>query len=281
MLAILPIFEAQGPKRANVILFHGLNGDARTSWRAKQKGEIDEHFWPAWLAADIEDLSVYSVSYAAPISDFEGRSPHYFSETWEIFDLLLKTPALRTGPLILIGHSLGGLVIKELIRTAEGYALTRPEAEQFLARVEKIVFLATPHRGANFAGWGDVVNPGIRQSQTAEHLEPNHPQLCDLYRWYCNWANSREIAHLSMYETKPAGLLGTIVEADSANPGLKDGKFLPAQNCDHFEIAQPEGINSPVYKCVSGFLKSPAKSVSPPTGVEAKTCVTEGALLAA
>jgi pimeloyl-ACP methyl ester carboxylesterase len=281
MVAILPIFEAQEPKRANVIFFHGLNGDARTSWGAKKTGETGEHFWPAWLNTDIEGLSIYSVGYCAPISDFHGRSPHFCSETWDIYDLLLETPGLRTGPIYLIGHSLGGLVIKQLIRTLDGEALIRAEAKQFLARIEKIVFLATPHRGAELSGWAGVVNPGVRRSQTSEDLEPDNPHLRDLFRWYCNWANSREIAHLSMYETKPAGLLGMIVDAESANPGLRDGKFLPAQNCDHFAIAQPEAAGNSVYKSVSEFLKSPAKSARPRIGTEAENSVPEGTLLAA
>jgi hypothetical protein len=66
-----------------------------------------------------------------------------------------------------------------------------------------------------------------------------------------------------MYETKPVALLGMIVEAESANPGLKAGQFLPAQNCDHFDIAQLGGGDSPVYQSVSEFLKSPAQSVQP------------------
>jgi triacylglycerol esterase/lipase EstA (alpha/beta hydrolase family) len=84
-----------------------------------------------------------------------GSSPHFFIETWEIFERLLSKPELRDGPIYLIGHSLGGLVIKELIRTAEGDAFMRGEAKQFLERIEKIVFLATPHRGSNLARLAD------------------------------------------------------------------------------------------------------------------------------
>ena len=77
MVAILPIFEAQATKRANVILFHGLNGDAHATWGAMRRGEIDERFWPGWLEADHKSLSVYSVSYSAPITDLQGQSRHF------------------------------------------------------------------------------------------------------------------------------------------------------------------------------------------------------------
>ena len=84
-----------------------------------------------------------------------------------------------------------------------------------------------------------------------------------------------------MFETMPAGLFGMIVAAESANPGLKMGQFLPAQNCDHFDIAQPEGVDSPVYRFVSEFLKSPAQSVKPRVGTEVGASVVQLALVAA
>lgn len=256
MVAIYPIFEAREDKRANVIFFHGLDGDSHTSWGAKTKDAIDEHFWPAWLKGDIGGLSVYSVGYRAHLSNWEGPSPHFFLEAWEIFDLLLDRPELRTGPLYLIGHSLGGLVIKQIIRTAAGDALLHDEAKRFLGWLEKIIFLGTPHLGADLAGFAKA----LRESPTVRDLERDNPHLRDLHRWYGNWADSRKIAHLSMYETKPVELLGLIVDRRSADPGVKYGAFLPAQDCDHFAIAKPKSINSPVYKSVCAFLKSPAQT---------------------
>jgi hypothetical protein len=141
---------------------------------AKNKDEIDQHFWPAWLKAEVKDVSVHSVGYCAHILKLEGSSPHFFRE---IFDRLLETPELQDGPLFLVGHSLGGLVIKQLIRTAEGDAFVRGEAKQFLERIEKIVFLATPHQGADLTGWTKLVNPSARQSLTVSDLCPGNPHF--------------------------------------------------------------------------------------------------------
>jgi hypothetical protein len=57
------IAEARGPKSANVVFFHGLGGDARATWQVTKD---ESSFWPAWLAQDIEGLSVYSVAIMRP-----------------------------------------------------------------------------------------------------------------------------------------------------------------------------------------------------------------------
>ena len=84
-----------------------------------------------------------------------------------------------------------------------------------------------------------------------------------------------------MYETKPVALLGMIVEAESANPGLKADQFLPAQNCDHFGIAELGASDSPVYQSVSEFLKSSVQSVQPQVCTEVGASVVQLALVAA
>src|ERR1700730_17679089 len=112
MAKIEQILKADGPRRASVLFFHGLDGDPHTTWGAKNKDGIDQHFWPAWLKAEVKDISVYSVG---AVSAFLPGNVGYLRA-------LLETPELQDGPLFLVGHSLGGLVIKQLIRTAEGDA---------------------------------------------------------------------------------------------------------------------------------------------------------------
>lgn len=48
------------------------------------------------------------------------------------------------GPILLVGHSMGGLVIKK------AYILAR-DVPEFQERIRCIFFLATPHRGSDYA----------------------------------------------------------------------------------------------------------------------------------
>jgi hypothetical protein len=124
MAELFKIAEARGEKRANAIFFHGLGGDAKSTWRAAPH---ESSFWPAWLAQDIEGLSVYSVGYEAPISRLGGSAMHLTDRAANVLARLLAEPALAQGSLVLIGHSFGGLVIKQLLRTAESNARRREE----------------------------------------------------------------------------------------------------------------------------------------------------------
>ncbi|MCI0737101.1 MAG: alpha/beta fold hydrolase [Beijerinckiaceae bacterium] len=261
MIELHPIFEARNRKRASVVFIHGLGGDPFTTWGAGKDGMNDKRYWPRWLAEDIDGLSVYSAGYHAPVSDWEGQSSHIITHAWEILDSLLGKPELKAGPVYFVGHSLGGLVIKQLMRTVDSEALIRDDAKTFLRHVEKVVFLATPHLGSDLATRADLLRIVVQPSPAADILDRGNPVLLDLYRWYRNWANCRQIAHLALAETEasgPLGLLGKVVALESADPGLANDEFVPVDG-DHKEIAKPENRNSEVYIRVRRFLMGQAK----------------------
>src|SRR5262245_43247288 len=97
-----------GSLRASAVFFHGLGGDLFGTWRC---GAAPTTFWPSWRAEDIEGLAIWSGGYEAPISRWRGAAMHLTDRATSILARLLAEPGLREGPLILIGHSLGGLVI--------------------------------------------------------------------------------------------------------------------------------------------------------------------------
>jgi len=84
---------------------------------------------------------------------------------------------------------LGGLLVKQILRTAQSEAQIDEKAANFLRRVEKIAFLATPHTGADLAVWGDMLRILIRPSAATICLVRNDPNLRDLNLWYRDWSN--------------------------------------------------------------------------------------------
>jgi pimeloyl-ACP methyl ester carboxylesterase len=258
MAKIFPIFEAQNSKRANVVFFHGLGGDPFITWGAAKGSKDDEHFWPRWLEKDVEGLSVYSVAYEATPFRWNGSAMHLIDRALNCLDLLLHEPGLGSGPLVLVGHSMGGLIIKQLIRTADSEALLHPDARRFLERVEKVAFLATPHGGSSLASTAGLLRIILRPSPATASLVQDDPHLRDLRRWYCNWANSRNIVHLALAETKRMGFLGIIVDQQSANPGLACDTVVPVDS-DHITIAKPKNRESEIYVRVRRFLESTGK----------------------
>jgi pimeloyl-ACP methyl ester carboxylesterase len=123
MANLVKIADSVGERCASAIFLHGLGGDAYWTWG----GADVKSCWPSWLANDLKSLAVWTVGYEAPISRWRGSAMHLTDRARNILERLLAEPALRDGSLILIGHSLGGLIIKQLLRTAESEARNRRE----------------------------------------------------------------------------------------------------------------------------------------------------------
>jgi pimeloyl-ACP methyl ester carboxylesterase len=143
-----------------------------------------------------------------------------------VLSRLLVEPNLREGELIFVGHSLGGLVIKQVLRKTEDAAPENDNARSFVERTRKVAFLATPHVGADFARWGDRLRVLVRPSAATQSLLRNDTHLRDLNLWYRRWARQRGIEHKILFETKPTSLFGMIVKPDSSDPGLSSDPIL-------------------------------------------------------
>jgi len=253
MAQIIHVGSGSGEKRANVIFLHGLGGDPRSTW---QHGADERTFWPRWLVTDVDGVDVYSVGYESPVSRWNGTAMHLTECANNVLSRLLAKPELQQGQLILIGHSLGGLVIKQLVRTADSKARYDAAAARLLERVERVAFLATPHSGADLARWGDRLRIAIRPSAATTCLVRNDPNLRDLNLWYRDWANERQLSHLALTETEGIRVLCTIVKSDSGDPGLAGCRPVSI-NADHFTICKPVDRDHDTYVLMRNFIESP------------------------
>ncbi len=251
--------DSRGPLKTHVIFLHGLGGDPRYTWQATADVRA---LWPLWLAEDIDGLAVWSVGYEAPVSRWRGTAMHLVDRAENILGRLRTEPALSDGRIILIGHSLGGLVIKQLCRTLDVQAPNDARAASLLDRIDKVAFLATPHTGADLAIWGDRLRILVRPSAVTLCLVRNDPNLRDLNNWYRDWANEKGLSHLVLRETKPIRVLGTIVKPDSADPGLHRVRVWPTDH-DHISIAKPRRRSDEVYGHVREFIRDPFERPKP------------------
>jgi len=177
---LIVISEGIGEIHSHAIFIHGLGGSPKKTWQSSIDPEI---FWPQWLAEDIEGLSVRSVGYEAAVSRWKGSAMHLQDRAANVIERILLEPSLNTGEIILIGHSLGGLVIKQMLRTAESLAHQREDVASFIKRVRRIAFLATPHAGADLAIWGDRLRIFFLPSAATACLVRNDQNLRDLNLW--------------------------------------------------------------------------------------------------
>jgi pimeloyl-ACP methyl ester carboxylesterase len=259
MSQLLKLTGEIAERHASVVFFHGLGGDVYGTWRLPtDSGSL----WPLWLARDIPGLAVYSVGYEASISRLHGEAMHLTERAKNLLERLLAEPELQDGPLILIGHSLGGLIIKRLLRIADSEARNRTEAASLLRRVKKVAFLATPHTGSGLASWADRLRILVCPSAATGSLVRNDPNLRDLNLWYRDWASSFGIAHLILAETRPTTILGMVVKPDSSDPGITGSRPVPI-DANHSEICKPEDRSSDVYVQVHAFIQRRIEASAP------------------
>jgi pimeloyl-ACP methyl ester carboxylesterase len=188
---------------------------------------------------------------------------HLTDRATNVLERLLLEPSLQEGPLILIGHSLGGLVIKQLLRTADGQTCNRTKAANLIQRVKKVAFLATPHTGSGSASWSNWLRIFVRPSAATPSLVRNDENLRDLNLWYRDWATASGIAHLILTETKPTRIFGKIVTPDSSDPGFAGSRPVPI-DANHTEICKPRDRSSEVYLHVCALIR---RQIEPLTGM--------------
>ena len=85
--------------------------------------------------------------------------------------------SLEILPITLICHSLGGLIIKQVMLSLKEQEDRRPEASVLLNRIRQIVFIATPHTGARSATWLARASFLVWPTATARALVSNDPYL--------------------------------------------------------------------------------------------------------
>src|SRR5262245_45114771 len=136
MAQLIKIADWSGEKRATVIFVHGLGGHPYHTWRRKPD---DGTFWPLWLAEDVKGLAVFSLGYVSPPSTWLVTAMPLLDESANILRLLINEPALRAGPISFICHSLGGLIVKQVLRSAKEQR-DDPTIADFLDRSRQVIF---------------------------------------------------------------------------------------------------------------------------------------------
>ncbi|MCP5426441.1 MAG: hypothetical protein H6970_15460 [Gammaproteobacteria bacterium] len=257
MDGLLKIFGCDNAERlADIIFVHGLDGDARTTWRPKDNPQA---FWPAWLAEEIPQIGVWSLGYAVSSSAWKGQTMPLADRATNSLDIL-ELDGIGRRPVVFIGHSLGGLLIKQMLRHACDYG--NPAWQTIATQTKAIVFLSTPHSGADLASWIKYIGGLLRTTITVEELEAHHPRLRELNLWYRNYVADSNIKTVVYCESEPvAGL--RVVNETTADPGIAGVIPIPVPE-DHVSICKPASKDSQIYRRVRQLVADIATELRTP-----------------
>lgn len=255
-LAKLTLLSSPAPIDRHVVFIHGVRLSNATVWLSSDK---HPEVWPLWLADDIPGLGVWSIDHDSAPTLWRGHAMPVVDRANNILPLLLGEERLAHGDIAFVAHSLGGLILEELLRVANDRSTGEPGVADFVRRVSRITFLGTPHRGADLATWAGILRMLVRPSSAAKGLARNDPNLRGLNSWFRRYAVDNGIAIQTLTETRRTFLF-LVVAPDSADPGLPSDP-IPL-DADHFGIASPTSRVSEAYVHIRTFLKTPL----PPRG---------------
>lgn len=237
----------------DIFFVHGLGGDRFETWQQSQ-----DTFWPRWLAEQFPNCRVYVVGYdsnkLAGILSGEGASIQDLALS--MLDQISSREESASHSL-LVAHSLGGLIVKQMLRRCADSANT--DFNAIGRSVSGVAFLGTPHQGSQIATSLDVL---LRQfkSKQSKQLAYSDDALIDLNDFFRTWVSRQGSAVRSYYETqKTYGF--QIVDKVSANPGIVGSDPIAVQ-ANHIDICKPASKTAPVYTSMCALIRQILKKVS-------------------
>ncbi|GAB3280331.1 hypothetical protein GCM10027589_07290 [Actinocorallia lasiicapitis] len=212
----------------NVILLHGLEGDWEDTWSQRKSSG----FWPSWLSEDQSDLAVWCAGYPAAATRWRGKSMPIRDRATSLLSALADGHEATEKPFILLGHSLGGLLIKQMIRHSHTMG---DQYSGFTDQLAGVIFISTPHTGSGLASLAGYLR-SIRSTPLFRELESDHAYLRELDDWYRNYATRESVPCLSFYEKQLTNGLRVVGES-SGDPHLPGSTAIPV-DANHKTISK-------------------------------------------
>uniref|UniRef100_Q07NT1 Uncharacterized protein n=1 Tax=Rhodopseudomonas palustris (strain BisA53) TaxID=316055 RepID=Q07NT1_RHOP5 len=226
---------------ADIVFVHGLMGSAQETWAHDAS---PTSFWPKWLS----NLgNIWIVDYPADLFWWSSTGMAIPERAKNVVDSLANY-GLGSKPIIWIAHSLGGLLVKSMLRASS--ELNNPNWKRIVEQTRGVVFLGTPHTGASLGTLASLVR--TLTSANVSQLKSNESHLLELATWYSCNARKLKIRTLAYYEKGTVRGI-KVVDEGSANPNVEDCIPVPS-DANHVEICKPKDMHDPVYRGVVRFI---------------------------
>jgi len=246
----------------DIVAVHGFTGDAFTTWQHKN-GE----FWlQSFLPKEFPGARIFSFGYnAEPFSRGTGGFETFANTLLEDLAAVRLSRDEQRRPIIFICHSMGGLIVKKaLVMSMLNEELAYSNIRM---HTSAILFLATPHRGADVAGMAAILAnitnisltslaPNVR-SDIIKSLKKEAPELRSLARDFRGQTANIRIA--SFFEEKRMlPFKERIVDDFSGVMDIAGERIVPMMDSDHRDICQFPDEKHHSYKRVLNVLKDVA-----------------------
>ncbi|PHT51161.1 hypothetical protein CQW23_10908 [Capsicum baccatum] len=255
----------------DVVFIHGLRGGPFKTWRLSDNKsstksglveKIDEEagregtFWPGeWLPSDFAQARLFSVKYKSNLTQWSGASLPLQEVSAMLLEKLVAA-GIGSRPVVFISHSMGGLVVKQML-----YQAKAEKKDDFVKNTIGVVFYSCPHFGSKLADMPWKMGLVFRPAPTIGELRSGSPRLVELNDFMGQLHKKGKLEVLSFCETKVTPIVEgyggwafrmEIVPLESAYPGY--GELVVLESTDHINSCKPLSRSDPSYKETLEFL---------------------------
>ncbi|KAI1044093.1 hypothetical protein LB505_010534 [Fusarium chuoi] len=247
---------------ADICFVHGLMGDRVGTWTAEGESEP----WPkTLLPALLGKVRILTYGYngdALSNSPRTGQSPADRAANNLLIDLTMERIAgnASSRPLILIAHSLGGIICKRAVLMS--YDNANSHLQGVYMSLKAIMFIGTPHKGLQTSGWASVLTSllGISAIPKDYHLSDldSYPMLSEVTqeRFKALIEDQRDrdrpIVTQSFFEETLAGKIGLAISKESAT--LPGDEPIPI-NTSHKDMVRFNSVHDAGYQKIANLLQ--------------------------
>jgi hypothetical protein len=212
------------------------------------------------------------MEYDAAPSKWRGSSMPIADRATSLLDLM-DVGGLGARPLIFITHSLGGLVVKQMLQGVRTNTNVNREWKRISDHVRGIVFFSTPHNGSLAATALGRFWPA-RPGANIRDLTANNSQLRQLNQWFRNNIDPRQIQLLVYCETQSTRGI-RVVDQGSADPGMPGVDPIPL-DFDHVDVCKILSKDHR-YQGVVRFIKRALEERATPPRIRSDVSLLEAA----
>ncbi|SLM33794.1 nacht and ankyrin domain protein [Lasallia pustulata] len=257
----------------DILFVHGLTGEPANTWLHTASGM----YWPATLLnRDVPNSRILSFGYDADVVSFwsptsQNRIGNHALNMLGGLTRLREKSDTENRKIIFVTHSLGGLVTQDCLFQSRSHP--EKHLQQISSCTIGIVFLGTPHHGADLAAWakfGSTIAKTIKHvnSDIVSVLKPGSEILARVQDGFHGLLRLRrneesEIAVTCFFEELPLPLVGKVVEMESA---ILPGYASYGIHANHMDMTKFDNKDNAGYESVLGELRRWVKGLQPALG---------------
>ncbi|QYS95087.1 NACHT domain-containing protein [Trichoderma simmonsii] len=244
-------------------------GGTRSTFTTLLEENIKRVFWPAdLLPKECPNSRILTFGYDSKVTKYRAGAINHNSILSHSKDLLFSLRRERDAnrPLIFIAHSLGGIVVKEML--ARSSTSHEAELRSIVESTATIVFLGTPHRGSqDVAALGEVVRSvvsSLGMETTPVILDALGLKTTDLSRAQEDFSalwQKYDFQVKTFQEGLSLAKLGKKVVPDHSSLIGDSREHAETLQANHVEMCRYSGKDDPNYRKVAGELRSMYHSI--------------------